>query len=259
MSLRLDGVCVDLAGRRIVSDISLTVGDGQFVGLLGPNGSGKSTILKAIYRVHRPSSGRVLVDGADLLSLRSRDAAQRVAVVAQESVSEFDFTVREIVMTGRIPHKQAFSRDTGADHAIVDGAMERTGCAHLAYRSFNTLSGGEKQLALIARALAQGADHLVLDEPTNHLDIQHQVGILELVAGLRVSVLAALHDLSLAALFCGTVHVLAAGQIVAGGPPGQVITPATIRAAYGADVLVIQHPDTGTPHLIPRRTQPKSP
>ena len=259
MSLRLDGVCVDLAGRRIVSDISLTVGDGQFVGLLGPNGSGKSTILRAIYRVHRPSLGRVLVDGADLLSLKPKDAAQRVAVVAQESVSEFDFTVREIVMTGRIPHKQAFSRDTGADHAIVDGAMERTGCAHLAYRSFNTLSGGEKQLALIARALAQGADHLVLDEPTNHLDIQHQVGIMELVAGLRVSVLAALHDLSLAALFCGTVHVLAAGQIVAGGPPSAVITPATIRAAYGADVLVIQHPDSGTPHLIPRRIQPETP
>jgi len=259
MSLRLDGVCVDIAGRRIVSGISLTVSDGQFVGLLGPNGSGKSTILKAIYRVHRPSGGRVLLDGADLLSLKPKEAAQRIAVVAQETVSEFDFTVREIVMTGRIPRKQAFSRDTDADHAAVEGAMERTGCGHLAHRSFNTLSGGEKQLTLIARALAQGADHLVLDEPTNQLDIQHQVGILELVAGLGVSVLAALHDLSLAALFCGAVHVLSAGQIVAGGPPGQVITPATIRAAYGADVLVIEHPDTGTPHLIPRRIQPKTP
>ena len=240
MSLRLDGVSVDLAGRRIVSGINLTVGDGQFVGLLGPNGSGKSTILKAIYRVHRPSAGRVLVDGADLLALKPKDAAQRVAVVAQESVSEFDFTVREIVMIGRIPHQQAFSRDTEDDHAVVDGAMERTGCGHLAHRSFNTLSGGEKQLALIARALAQGADHLVLDEPTSHLDISHQVGILELVAGLGVS-------------------VLAGGQIVAGGPPSAVITPATIRAAYGADVLVIEHPDTGTPHLIPRRIQPKTP
>ena len=259
MSLRIDRLSVDIAGRRIVSDISLAAGDGQFTALLGPNGSGKSTILKTVYRVHQPAAGRVLLDGADLLALPARDAARRVAVVAQESVSEFDFTVREIVMTGRIPHHQAFSRDTEADHAAVDQAMDRTGCAHLAYRSFNTLSGGEKQLALIARALAQGADHLVLDEPTNHLDIQHQVDILELVAGLGVSVLAALHDLSLAALFCGAVHVLAAGQIVAGGPPGQVITPATIRAAYGADVLVIEHPDTGTPHLIPRRIQPKTP
>jgi len=190
--------------------------------------------------------------------MRPRDAARRVAVVAQESVSEFDFTVREIVLTGRVPHKRAFGRDTGADFRVVDGAMERAGCGHLARRSFNTLSGGEKQLALIARALAQGAGHLVLDEPTNHLDIQHQVAILELVAGLGVAVLAALHDLSLAALFCDTVHVLAGGRIAAGGPPGQVITPATIRAAYGADVLVIEHPDTGTPHLIPRRVPPST-
>jgi iron complex transport system ATP-binding protein len=253
VSLRLDGVCVDLAGRRIVSDIDVTVGDGQFVGLLGPNGSGKSTILKAIYRVHRPSAGRVLLDGADLLALRPRDAARRVAVVTQEFVSEFDFTVREMVMIGRTPHKQAFSRDTEADVALAVAAMERTGCAHLADRSFNTLSGGEKQLVLVARALAQGADHLILDEPTNHLDIKHQVEILELVAGLGVSVLAALHDLSMAAMFCGSVHLLGSGRIVADGPPKAVFTPDTIRAAYGADVLVIEHPDTGTPHLIPRR------
>jgi iron complex transport system ATP-binding protein len=140
----------------------------------------------------------------------------------------------------------------------VAEAMERVGCSHLAGRSFNTLSGGEKQLVLIARALAQGADHLILDEPTNHLDIRYQLGILELVAGLGATVLAALHDLSLAALFCQTVFLLAGGQIVAAGPPGTVITPATVRAAYGADVLVIEHPETGTPHLIPRRIQPES-
>jgi iron complex transport system ATP-binding protein len=140
----------------------------------------------------------------------------------------------------------------------VAEAMERVGCSHLADRSFNTLSGGEKQLVLIARALAQGADHLILDEPTNHLDIRYQMGILELVVGLGATVLAALHDLSLAALFCQTVFLLADGQIVAAGPPGTVITPATIRTAYGADVLVIEHPETGTPHLIPRRIQPES-
>ena len=258
MSLRLEGVSVDIAGRRIVTGIDITVADGQFVGLLGPNGSGKSTILKTVYRVHPPSAGRVLLDGADLRAMKPRDAARRVAVVTQEFVSEFDFTVREMVMIGRTPHKQAFSRDTEADRTIAETAMERAGCAHLADRSFNTLSGGEKQLTLIARALAQEADHLILDEPTSHLDIRYQVQILELVAGLGVSVLAALHDLSLAAMFCGTVHVLAGGRIVADGPPRAVLTPATIRAAYGADVLVIEHPDTGTPHLIPRRTQPEA-
>jgi iron complex transport system ATP-binding protein len=256
MSLQLDGLAVDISGRRIVTGIGLTVSDHEFAGLVGPNGSGKSTILKAIYRVHRPSAGRVLLDGTDLLSLRPRDAARRIAVVTQESTSEFDFTVREMVMIGRTPHKRYFDRDTDADHSIVDQAIERVGCQRLAYRRFNTLSGGEKQLVLIARALAQEADHLILDEPTNHLDIHHQVEILEVVAGLGVTVLAALHDLSLAALFCRVIYVLCAGQLVTGGPPGLVLTPEIIRQAYGADVLVIEHPDTGTPHLIPRRVQP---
>jgi iron complex transport system ATP-binding protein len=256
VSLHLDELSVDIAGRRIVSGINLTVGDRQFAGLVGPNGSGKSTILKAIYRVHRPSAGRVLLDGTDLLALAHKETARRVAVVTQESASEFDFTVREMVMIGRTPHKRSFERDTAADHDIVDHAMERVGCQPLAPRRFNTLSGGEKQLVLIARALAQQADHLILDEPTNHLDIHHQVEILEVVSGLGVTVLAALHDLSLAALFCQSIHVLRAGALVAAGSPGDVLTPGTILQAYGADVLVIDHPDTGTPHLIPRRIQP---
>lgn len=256
MSLQLDHLSVDIAGRRIVTGIDLAVSNHEFAGLVGPNGSGKSTILKTIYRVHMPSAGRVLLDGTDLLSLRPRDAARRIAVVTQESTSEFDFTVAEMVMIGRTPHKRSFDRDTDTDHSIVGQAIERVGCEPLTYRRFNTLSGGEKQLVLIARALAQEADHLILDEPTNHLDIHHQVEILEIVAGLGVTVLAALHDLSLAALFCHTIHVLSAGQMVTAGPPGAVLTPETIRHAYGADVLVIDHPDTGTPHLIPRRVRP---
>jgi iron complex transport system ATP-binding protein len=253
VSLQLDGLSVQIGGRMIVTGIDVTVPDGGFAGLLGPNGSGKSTILKAVYRVHRPAAGRVLLDGADLLALRARDAARRVAVVAQETTAEFDFTVAEMVMIGRTPHKSPFDRDTTADRDAVQQAMTRTGCAQLADRSFNTLSGGEKQRVLIARAIAQGADHLILDEPTNHLDIRYQVEVMELVAGLGVTVLAALHDLSLAALFCDTVHLLAGGRIVAGGHPETVITAATVRQVYGADVLIIDHPETGTPHLIPRR------
>ncbi len=259
MSLQLDGLSVDIAGRRIVSGIGLTVGDHEFAGLVGPNGSGKSTILKAVYRVYRPSAGRVLLDGIDLLSLGHKDTARRIAVVTQESASEFDFTVREMVMIGRTPHKRSFERDTSVDHSIVDHAIERVGCQRLAARRFNTLSGGEKQLVLIARALAQQADHLILDEPTNQLDIRHQVEILEIVSGLGVTVLAALHDLSYAALFCHAIHVLCAGHIVAAGAPATVLTPQTILHAFGADVLVIDHPDTGTPHLIPRRIQPTTP
>jgi iron complex transport system ATP-binding protein len=259
VSLELRELCVDIAGRRIVSGISLRVADGGFAGLLGPNGSGKSTILKAIYRVHRPVSGRILVNGSDLHQMRPRLAARRVAVVAQENFIDFGFTVREMVMVGRTPHKGPFDRDDGDDRAIVQDAMDRTGCADLAGRTFLTLSGGEKQRVLIARALAQGADHLILDEPTNHLDIRYQISVLELVAGLGVTVLAALHDLNLAALFCDTVHVLAEGSLIAAGTPADVITPENVRAAYGADVLIIDHPDTGTPQLLPRRLPDASP
>jgi iron complex transport system ATP-binding protein len=255
VSLELQDLSVDIGGRRIVTDVGFTVPDGSFAGLIGPNGSGKSTILKAIYRVHRPAAGRILLDDADLLSVRPRDAARRIAVVAQEFTLEFDFTVLEMVMIGRTPHKRAFDRDDETDQAIVDQAIEQVGCADLAHRGFNTLSGGEKQRVLIAQAIAQGADHLILDEPTNHLDIRYQVEILELVSTLGVTVLAAIHDLSLAALFCDTVHLLGGGRVVAGGAPESVLTPRIVRDAYGADVLVISHPDTGTPHLIPRRTR----
>lgn len=262
MSLELQDLSVDIAGRRIVSDVRFTVPDGSFTGLLGPNGSGKSTILKTIYRVHRPAAGRLLLDGTDLLSLRPRDAARRIAVVSQEFSLEFDFTVLEMVMVGRTPHKQAFERDNETDRAIVDNAIRQVGCGDLAHRSFNTLSGGEKQRVLIAQAIAQGADHLILDEPTNHLDIRYQIETMELVSALGITVLAAIHDLSLASLFCDCVHLIADGRIIAGGSPRSVITADMMRRAYGTEVLVIDHPDTGTPHLIPRRfrnTDPSSP
>jgi iron complex transport system ATP-binding protein len=254
MSLDLIGLSVDIGRRRIVDQVDVTVPDGSFVGLLGPNGSGKSTLLRAVYRVHRPSTGQVRLDGADLLAMKPKNVARRVAVVAQESTVEFDFSVLEMVMIGRTPHKRAFDRDDGEDRSIVLGAIERVGCEHLVHRSFNTLSGGEKQRVLVARAIAQGADHLILDEPTNHLDIRYQTEILELVSGLGVTVLAALHDLSLAALFCDRVYLLADGIIVAGGTPKAVITTEMVRHAYGADVLIVEHPETGTPHLIPRRS-----
>jgi iron complex transport system ATP-binding protein len=247
---------VDIGGRRIVADIDISVPDRRFVGLLGPNGSGKSTILKAVYRVHRPAAGLILLDGIDVLTMRPKDAARRVAVVAQETTVEFDFTVLDMVMIGRTPHKSAFERDHDSDRAIAAQAIARVGCEQLTGRSFNTLSGGEKQRVLIARALTQGADHLILDEPTNHLDIRYQIEVLELVAGLGVTVLAALHDLSLAAMFCDTVYLLTDGRIAAGGQPRSVITTETIRHAYGADVLIVDHPETGTPHLIPRRSRP---
>jgi len=246
-------VSVEIDGKTIVDNATVHVPDGKLVGLLGPNGSGKSTLLKTLYRVRKPGAGRIELDGQDLLAMPARDAARRIAVVAQDATLEFDATVAEVVMIGRTPHKKGLARDNADDHDTVISALERVGCAELADRSIHTLSGGERQRVFIARALAQGCDHLVLDEPTNHLDIRYQVEVLEIVAALGVSVLAALHDLSLAGLFCDAVYLMAEGRVIADGEPAQVITVPAVRAAYGADVLVVEHPEHGTPHLVPRR------
>ncbi len=253
MSLELVDLSVDLGGRRIVTDINVLVPDGQFVGLLGPNGSGKTTILKAIYRVNRPASGRILLDGRDLMELPAQDAARRIAVVAQESTIEFALTVREMVMLGRVPHKRGFERDRAEDHEVVAQALARVGASELSHRNFHELSGGEKQRVLIARAIAQQADHLLLDEPTNQLDVRYQVEVLELVRGLGVTVFAALHDLALAALYCDSVHLLSDGRVIDHGPPEAVITASAIERVYQADVVVVPHPDTGAPQPLPRR------
>lgn len=254
MSLVTRDLSVDISGKRIVSGIDITVGDNEFVGLLGPNGSGKSTILKSFYRVNKPSSGSLLIDGSNLIKMKPKEVARRLAVVAQDETVEFDFSVREMVMIGRTPHHSAFDRDNEKDREAASQAIERVGCSDLVDRRFNTLSGGEKQRVLIARAVAQGASHLLLDEPTNHLDIRYQIEILELVAGLGFTVLAALHDLSLAALYCDSVYLMSEGRIIAHGTPSEVITEESVRDAYGADVIIVEHPETRTPHLIPRRS-----
>ena len=253
MSLELRGLSVDIDTTRIVSDVSFAVGDCTFAGLLGPNGSGKSTILKTIYRLLRPAAGVVLLNGQPIHDLPAREVARRVAVVSQENTIEFDLTVAEMVILGRLPHKRLFESDTDTDRAVVADALATVGCAALANRSFHTLSGGEKQRVLVARALAQQADHLILDEPTNHLDIRYQTEVLDLVAGLGVTVLAALHDLGLAALYCDEIHLLSAGRLCTSGRPQDVITVERVQQVYGADVLVIPHPETGTPQLLARR------
>jgi iron complex transport system ATP-binding protein len=253
MSLALNGVSVEVGGRTIVSGIELRVGDGEFAGLLGPNGSGKSTILKTIYRVNRLAAGQIQLDDRDLLAMPARDAARRIAVVAQESAVEFAVTAWEMAALGRVPHKRGFDRDNPEDDEIIASALERVGATHLASRSFHQLSGGEKQRVLIARAIAQQADHLLLDEPTNHLDIHYQIEVLELVRSLGVTVLAALHDLSLAALYCDSIHLLSGGRLVDQGSPQEVITAPAIARVYGADVVIVPHPDTGAPQPLPRR------
>ncbi|MFF8814083.1 ABC transporter ATP-binding protein [Streptomyces pactum] len=250
MRLDIEDLSVDIAGARLVEDVTLRAGSGRIVGLVGPNGSGKSTLLRCVYRALRPAAGTVRLDGDDLHALGARDGARRLAALPQESSGEFGFTAAEVVAMGRLPHQSAAGRTSAADREICAGALARVGAAHLADRTFLTLSGGEKQRVLIARALAQQPSVLVLDEPTNHLDIAQQLEVLALVRDAGLTVLAALHDLNLAAVHCDHLHVIAGGRIVADGPPHEVLTPELLAEVFGVRAHRVPHPETGAVQLL---------
>ena len=245
MNLNARDVSVTLSRREIVRQVSLEVKGNRFVGLLGPNGSGKTTLLKSVYRVLKPSAGLVTLDVVDIQKLAYRDTARRMGVISQFTVMNFDFTVEEVVLMGRAPHKTAFSRDTEEDYRIAEDALRRVDMLDFRDRSFNTLSGGEKQRILLARTLAQQVELLILDEPTNHLDIKYQIQIMDVVKGLGVGVLAALHDLNLTLLYCDYVYVLKDGRIVAHGKTEDVITEQLIREVYEVECAVQRHPKNG--------------
>jgi len=225
-------------GRTILDGVELEVGTGEFVGLIGPNGSGKSILLRCLYRAQRPDSGTAAVDGTDVWSMKPRELAQRLAVLTQGSASDLDYTVTEIVLMGRTPHKGLLERDSADDADVVAAALATVQMADFGQRSFATLSGGEKQRVLLARALAQQPQMLVLDEPTTHLDVRFQLEILDIVRRLGITALAALHDLGLAAAFCDRLYVLDSGRIVAAGKPVDVLTPELIASVYGVAAQV---------------------
>lgn len=245
MDLRFAGVDVTAAGNRLVTDLDLHVRPGEVVGLVGPNGSGKSSTLRCAFRAVEPSAGTVHIGGDDLLRMPLRTSARVLAALPQESHAEFDFSVSEVVAMGRTPHRRG-----PRDDEIVAAALADVDCAHLAERGFLTLSGGEKQRVLLARALAQRPRVLVLDEPTNHLDIRHQVEILSLLRQLGMTTLTALHDLNLAAAWCDRVHVLDRGRVVAGGPPREVLTAELVGDVFGVRAHVVDHPESGAPQLL---------
>ena len=245
MELETKEVSVTLSRKEIVKQASLQVRDNAFVGLLGPNGSGKTTLLKSIYRVLKPSSGVVYIDGADIRTLSHRETAKRMGVVSQFNNLSFDFTVEEMVLMGRAPHKRAFDRDTEEDYRIAEDALRRVDMLDFRDRSFITLSGGEKQRIILARALAQQVEMLILDEPTNHLDIKYRIQIMDVVKSMGVGVLAALHDLNLTLMYCSYVYVLKDGRIVAHGNTEEVITEQLIRDVYEVDCSVSRHPVSG--------------
>ncbi|MDR2491762.1 MAG: ABC transporter ATP-binding protein [Spirochaetaceae bacterium] len=243
--LQMEHISFSYTDKKTISDISLFVQKGEFVGLIGPNGSGKSTVLKNLYRALVPDEGTVTFDGVNLLTMNHREAAKKIGVVGQENEVPFDFLVDEIVAMGRSPHKKLFDIDTKEDAAIVYHALEHMGMETMAKRNYRHLSGGEKQRVLIARVIAQEADFLILDEPTNHLDISYQLQIFDFVKRLGVTVLSAIHDLNMAALYCDRVYVLKEGCVMLHGRPEEVFTPQHIYNIYGVRCETRVHPVTG--------------
>jgi iron complex transport system ATP-binding protein len=239
-----------LAGSTLIVDgVDCTVPAGSFSALVGPNGAGKSTLLRTLAAVHKPASGSVSFDGTELLTAPRRERARIVAFVEQDTATETAMSVASVVALGRLPHQSLWGE--GPD-AVVARSLEATGTTAFADREFATLSGGERQRVMLARALAQQPSLLLLDEPTNHLDIGAQLDSLDLLRSLAdggMTVLAALHDLGLAATYSDHVIVLRDGRVVAAGPTVETLTPALLREVYGVEATVLTNPVTGRPVL----------
>jgi iron complex transport system ATP-binding protein len=245
--IHLEGVTVAYRGRPALRDVSLHIDRGERVALIGPNGAGKSTLLRAIAGLIEPTVGTVELDGRRVTSLDRLAVARRLAVVPQVSALPFSTTVDEVVALGRLPHEHPIRGMRPADRAAVAAAIEQVGVGHLMGRDARELSLGERQLVLLAMAVAQDADVLVLDEPTVHLDLRHQVEVMELLRDLNArqgtTILAVLHDLALAAHFFPRLVVLDGGRVVGDGPASEVLAPDRIREVFGVDPSLVRLPE----------------
>lgn len=242
MSVSFQHISVRLGGRQILDGVSLETVPGQITGIVGPNGSGKSTLIKTLFGIVPRQSGDIFLNGVPLSSLTRRQIAGQAGYVGQDAACVFDFSVREVV-------EMALYHQRGNSRQAVDRALSDLNISHLAQSSILTLSGGERKLVFLARAIAQGADTLILDEPTNHLDIRHQLLILDYLKGSGKTVLIVLHDLNMAAMYCDRLYAMKDGKLVGQGPPGELLTPEFIRRVYAVDAGIITDTD-GVPHIV---------
>ncbi len=235
--------------------LSLSVSRGEFAGIIGPNGSGKTTLLMLLSGVVAPQAGEVILDGRPVRSIPPRERACRMAVVFQESRMLFDFTVLEIALMGRAPHLGPFSLERPEDFAAARAALHEMDLAGREEKRLQELSSGERQRALIARALAQQPRVVLMDEPTAFLDLRHRLQIYEILARLNrdkgLTVVTTSHDLNLAARYGSRLMVLDDGHLAADGPPETVLTPRLLREVYETEARIERDPVTGAPFVIP--------
>ncbi|NLN86241.1 MAG: heme ABC transporter ATP-binding protein [Syntrophomonadaceae bacterium] len=248
------GITCTYGATPVLQDASLQIHTSDMVGIVGPNGSGKSTLLRAMSRVLQPLHGKVMLEEEDIYKVPATQIAKKMAVVVQEQSLSFPFTVRDLIMMGRIPHMKRFASEGRLDIGIVEQAMDLTDTTRLADRQVNELSGGEKQRVLLARALAQEPKILLLDEPTSYLDLNYQIEIMQLLAKLRrqygITIIMVLHDLNLASRYCDYLVLIKQGTIHAIGPPQHVITADMIKDVYGCEIKVEQFDLAAPPYIL---------
>lgn len=245
MKLEAKDINISIGGKTIVRDLSLDVPDQRFSALLGANGSGKTTLLRAIYRTQKMDSGMVLLDGENIAGYSGKKLARSMAVMGQFNQINFDYTVLDIALMGRYPFHSLLEQEKERDYELALNALDQVGMKGYRDRNFQSLSGGEKQRVILARALTQSPKILILDEPTNHLDIRYRLEILSIIKNLHVTVLSALHDLSLAAQFCDYLYLMKQGGIVTQGTPEDVMTPQVIRDIFDVEASVFHSPVNG--------------
>jgi len=255
--LTIGGVSVSFGRQRVLEGVDLELRPGELLGLVGRNGAGKSTLVRAVTRIVKIGAGSVLVFGERVDRLSTAALARRIAVMPQSAELPHGYSGLEIVLMGRTPHLPLFGSEGEHDYAVARRAMEQTDTWQLSSRRIDQISEGERQRLLLARALAQETPVLLLDEPTTHLDIGHQAALLDLLAGLRrdrgLSVLAVVHDLTLAAHYCDRLALLEGGRVAVEGNAADVLTVERLSGMYGGNISVIEHPTTGKPVVLPGR------
>lgn len=249
MEISIKNISFLIKNKKILSDISASIPSRECIGIVGPNGSGKSTLLKCIYRVLQPAAGEIFFDGHNIKDMTLKESSLVVSVMAQDNGYAFDFLVEDIVLLGRAPHKKLLEFNNANDYKIMKNVLKTVGLAGFEKRKFSTMSGGERQRVILARALAQNTPCLILDEPTNHLDIKYQMQMMEIVKRHQLTIVVAIHDLNIAALYCDKIIALKNGQIVGYGIPKKLFTPEFIRYLYDVDAEVCINKITGKPSI----------
>ncbi|BEP27737.1 ABC transporter ATP-binding protein [Helicovermis profundi] len=241
--------------KEIIKDISLSISHGSFNCILGPNGSGKTTLVKNIVKLLYPSKDTIYISNKEINEYKRKELSRKIALVPQSTIIEYDFTVEEIVMMGRMPYQKRFKTETEEDYLIVKESMIKTDTYVLKDRFINNLSGGEKQRAIIARAIAQEPQVLVLDEPVSYLDIHHQVEIMKLIKKLSlekgITVITILHDVNLAIEYADNIVLLKDGKVYSSGSSENIVNEKSIKEVYDVNVAVIKNPITGSKYVIP--------